>query len=425
MWKTKRVAVALGSNEGDRLSNLRLATEKLRHLADPEEPFLSSSVYETQPVLCPPGSAPFFNAVVEFASHEKPVVLLERLQRIESLLGRPASRKKNAPRTLDLDLLYVGDIIRNDQPPVLPHPLMAEREFVLAPLAEIAPTHLLDGQTIAEHLARLEQSAVRLQEPLASPVDARLFASKLIRTRKNGVPLTALTAYDYPGARILDEAGVDIILVGDSVGMVVLGYPDTTRVKLADIVHHLRAARRGTVNALLVADLPFETYRTPAHALSSALELIDSGADAVKLEGGEEMTGQIEMLCEHDIPVMAHIGMLPQHVLEEGGYHIKGRTPDEAARLVASAKAVQEAGAFAVVLEIVEHSTAALVRSAVEIPTIGIGSGTACDGQILVTHDLVGLYPWFTPPFARPEADLAIEATAAVKAFIRRTQARQ
>ena len=239
--------------------------------------------------------------------------------------------------------------------------------------------------------------------------------------KKRGEKITALTAYDYPTARLLDESGIDIILVGDSVGMVVLGYEDTTEVTLAEMVHHTRAAARGVKRALLVGDLPIHSYDDAPQAVASARALMEAGAHAVKLEGGASHVAQIAAIVAEGIPVMAHIGMLPQSVREEGGYKVKGRTRAEAEGLLNDAAAVEKVGAFAVVLEIVTPETARQITNALKIPTIGIGSGSHCDGQILVTHDLIGLFPWFTPKFVSPEARVADEIRRATRAFIRRT----
>lgn len=240
--------------------------------------------------------------------------------------------------------------------------------------------------------------------------------------KQRGEKITALTAYDYPTARLLDESGIDIILVGDSLGMVVLGYEDTTRVSLEEMLHHTRAAARGVKKALLVADMPIHTYETPNQAVATAKRLVDAGAEAVKLEGGATHVAQIEAITSAGIPFMAHIGMLPQNVREEGGYKIKGKTESEAEALISDARAVEQAGAFSVVLEIVIADLAKQISATVEIPTIGIGSGDYCDGQILVTHDLIGLFPWFTPKFVSPEARVADEIRRATRTFIERTR---
>lgn len=248
-------------------------------------------------------------------------------------------------------------------------------------------------------------------------------AMQSLRDKKQrGERITALTAYDYPTARLLDESGIDVILVGDSLGMVVLGFEDTTQVTLADMVHHTRAVARGVKRAVLVADLPIHTYEAPDRALNAARQLMWAGAHAVKLEGGVSHVPQIEAIVDAGIPVMSHIGMLPQSVREEGGYKVKGRTAAEAESLLRDGLAVEAAGAFAVVLEIVAPETARNVTAALQIPTIGIGSGDGCDGEILVTHDLIGLFPWFVPKFVKPEADVAGEMRRAFAAYIERTR---
>jgi 3-methyl-2-oxobutanoate hydroxymethyltransferase len=240
--------------------------------------------------------------------------------------------------------------------------------------------------------------------------------------KRRGEKITALTAYDYPTARLLDESGIDIILVGDSVGMVVLGYEDTTLVTLEEMLHHTRAVARGVKQSLLVADMPIHTYDTPGQAVATAEKFIEAGAQGVKLEGGVSHVAQIEAIARAGIPFMAHIGMLPQSVRDEGGYKVKGRTQTEADALLADAEAVEKAGAFSVVLEIVVPDLAKRITNAIAIPTIGIGSGEHCDGQILVTHDLIGLFPWFTPKFVSPEARVADEIRNAARAFIERTR---
>jgi 3-methyl-2-oxobutanoate hydroxymethyltransferase len=242
---------------------------------------------------------------------------------------------------------------------------------------------------------------------------ARIRAMKPARRK-----IAALTAYDYPMARLLDESGVDVILVGDSLGMVVLGFPDTTSVTMEHMVHHCAAVARGVKTALIVADLPIGSYSTPGAALANARRLVAAGAQAVKLEGAR--AAEIRAIVEAGIPVMAHLGMLPQHVVEEGGYRVKGKSPGEAAALMDQARLVEAAGAFAIVLELVQPDAAARISQAAAVPTIGIGSGPACDGQVLVIHDLIGLFPWFRPRFAKPEADVATAIRSAIAAFQKR-----
>lgn len=240
--------------------------------------------------------------------------------------------------------------------------------------------------------------------------------------KARGEKIAVLTAYDYPTARLLDESGIDLLLVGDSVGMVVLGYPDTTLVTLDEMIHHTRAVARGVQRAPVMADLPIATYDTPEQAVASARRLIEAGAHAVKLEGGASHVGQIRALVGADIPVMAHIGMQPQSVRIEGGYRMKGKTSEDAARLLADAHAVEEAGAFGLLLELVHPETAHRITDAIKIPTIGIGAGPNCDGQVLVTHDLIGLFPWFTPKFVAPAANISQQIREAAAEFMRRVK---
>jgi 3-methyl-2-oxobutanoate hydroxymethyltransferase len=214
---------------------------------------------------------------------------------------------------------------------------------------------------------------------------------------------------------LLDEIGVPVILVGDSVGMVVLGYPDTTRVTLSDMEHHVRAAAQAHPRALLAADLPYRTYDSPRQAVENARRLMAAGAEAVKAEGGRIIIEQVRAITNERIPFIGHLGMLPQHVLEEGGYKIKGKTDSERQGLMDDALALCEAGAFAIVLELVKSDVAQEITARVPVPTIGIGSGPHCDGQILVTHDLIGTFPWFTPRFVKPRMNAAEQIKTAVK----------
>ncbi|MGD0351010.1 MAG: 3-methyl-2-oxobutanoate hydroxymethyltransferase [Verrucomicrobiota bacterium] len=240
----------------------------------------------------------------------------------------------------------------------------------------------------------------------------------VIRAMKaRGEKIAALTAYDFSMTKLLDEAGIPLILVGDSLGMVVLGYPDTTHVTMADMEHHVRAAARAQPQALLAADLPFGSYETVDAAVTNARRLVAAGAEAVKAEGGRSILPQVSAIIAAGIPYCGHLGMLPQHVREEGGYKIKGRTEVEREALLGDARALADAGAFALVLEIVTPPVATEITARISIPTIGIGSGEGCDGQILVTYDLIGLFPWFRPRFVKPGANCALEIKSAVAAW--------
>jgi 3-methyl-2-oxobutanoate hydroxymethyltransferase len=238
-----------------------------------------------------------------------------------------------------------------------------------------------------------------------------------IRSLKGQQPIAALTTYDYPLTRLLDEAGIPLLLVGDSLGMVVLGYPDTTHVSMADMEHHVRAAARAQPAALLAADLPYRSCLSPNLALANARRLTAAGAQAVKAEGGRALLDPIRAIIAEGIPFLGHLGMLPQNVLLEGGYHIKGRTESEHQALLADAHALADAGAFAIVLELVTPLVAREITRAIPIPTIGIGSGPDCDGQILVTHDLIGLFPWFTPRHVKPQIHAGTQISAAVQTW--------
>ncbi len=239
--------------------------------------------------------------------------------------------------------------------------------------------------------------------------------SLLARLRE---PISAITAYDYPSARLCDEAGVQLILVGDSVGMVVAGGEDTTAVELDDMIYHTRIVRRGVKSAVVVSDLPIHTYRNPEEAVATSRRLIEAGADAVKLEGGFGQLDKVRAITSAGISFCAHLGMLPQRVREEGGYKKKGKSEEEARTLVASALALEEAGAFAIVLESVVPEVAAEITRSLSIPTLGIGSGWDCSGQIRVLHDVTGAYPWFVPPFARVHGDVAGEMRRSLAAYL-------
>jgi 3-methyl-2-oxobutanoate hydroxymethyltransferase len=250
----------------------------------------------------------------------------------------------------------------------------------------------------------------------SSPVPISL--PTLLRRKGAHPPVSALTAYDYPTARLLDEAGVEVVLVGDSLGMMVLGHPDTTLVTMEEMLHHTRAVVRGTQRAFVMADLPFGSVLTPSLAVDNARRLRDAGAHAVKLEGGASHADQIAAIVAHGIPVMAHIGMQPQRVKEEGGYRIKGRTEPERDALFTDAQVVHDAGAWGLLLELVTPAVAGAITAASPLLTIGIGSGPDCDGQVLVVHDLVGGFPWFRPKFAPCHGDVAGEICRAVHQFI-------
>ena len=235
----------------------------------------------------------------------------------------------------------------------------------------------------------------------------------------NKKKITCLTAYDYPTARLMDEAGVDVVLVGDSVAMVVLGHESTLPLTMEESLHHTKAVRRGVQRALVVADMPFGTYQGDVNeALKNAVRFVkEAGAEAVKVEGGERRLEVIARLTEAEIPVMGHVGLTPQSVNAMGGYRVQGKTAGGAEQLLRDARAVEAAGAFAIVLEGIPRELAAEITKNVRIPTIGIGAGPDCDGQILVLHDLLGLTFQEPPKFARRYANVGEVISQAVREY--------
>jgi 3-methyl-2-oxobutanoate hydroxymethyltransferase len=238
--------------------------------------------------------------------------------------------------------------------------------------------------------------------------------------KRRGEKITCLTAYDYSFASLLDTAGIDMIMVGDSLGMVMQGHDSTLPVSVADMVYHARCVARGTKRALIIVDMPFMSYQqSPAHAFASAGRLMQKGgAQVVKLEGGEPMAGTVRFLVERGVPVCAHLGLTPQSVHQLGGYRVQGREATAAEKIRHDAKVLQEAGASLLVLEAVPSELAKTITSDLEIPTIGIGAGPDCDGQVLVLQDMLGIYPRPSPKFSRNFMQGAASVEAAVKSYI-------
>jgi len=254
-----------------------------------------------------------------------------------------------------------------------------------------------------------------------SPTRPSKITAPAVRARKvrdGAEPLVMLTAYDAPGARMADEAGVDVILVGDSLAMVVLGYDDTLQVTVADMAHHVAAVARAKPKPLIVGDMPWMSYHVSIEdSVRNAATLVQAGAASVKLEGGAKRVPVIEAIVDAEIPVMGHLGLTPQSVNAMGGYKVQGREQSAARALVTDAQALQDAGCFAVVLEGVPDEVARLVTEAVDIPTIGIGAGPHCDGQVLVYHDVLGIEDRITPKFVRRYADVKTASVEALAAF--------
>jgi 3-methyl-2-oxobutanoate hydroxymethyltransferase len=252
-----------------------------------------------------------------------------------------------------------------------------------------------------------------------NPAPKKIRTSTLAALKKQGRPFAVMTAYDYPGARALDEAGIEVALVGDSLGMVVLGEESTLAVSMDAMVHHCRAAVRGAGSALVVADMPFMSYQAGiADALRNAGRLVkEGGAHAVKLEGGAAVVQTVAALREAGIAVMGHIGLTPQSVHALGGYRLQGKAAAQAAQILKDAKALEKAGAFAVVLEVVPAALAKRISKALAIPTIGIGAGVGCDGQVLVMHDALGMSPEGAPRHARQYDNLYGRMVQGLKAY--------
>ncbi|MBN2549218.1 MAG: 3-methyl-2-oxobutanoate hydroxymethyltransferase [Anaerolineales bacterium] len=255
---------------------------------------------------------------------------------------------------------------------------------------------------------------------LSPPTERKKVTLPYLRTKKQrGEPISMLTAYDYPTALLIDQSGIDLILVGDSLGMVVLGYPNTLSVTMEDMLHHCRAVARGAQGALLVGDMPFMSYQvSTAEAIRNAGRFLqEAGMDAVKLEGGRERLEAIRAIVTAGIPVMGHLGLTPQSVHQLGSFRPQARQAAAALRLLQDALLLQEAGCFSLVLESIPARVAESVSSRLEIPTIGIGAGAGCDGQVLVTHDLLGLFERFTPRFVRQYAQLGEAMRQAFEAY--------
>ncbi|MBI3996154.1 MAG: 3-methyl-2-oxobutanoate hydroxymethyltransferase [Candidatus Omnitrophica bacterium] len=254
---------------------------------------------------------------------------------------------------------------------------------------------------------------------------SKMTIAELLKRKRQAGKITMLTAYDYPIAKFVDAAGVDVILVGDSLGMVVLGYESTTPVTMEEMLHHAKAARRGVSRALLVGDMPFLSFRSStADAVKNAGRFVqEAGCDAVKVEWKHGIEDVTKAIVDAGIPVMGHVGLTPQTAAAEGGFGMRGKDAESAARIIGQAIALQEVGCFAMVLECIPDVVAQEITQRLTIPTIGIGSGPWCDGQVLVTYDLLGLYDRFTPSFVKQYATLGTTIRDAVTAYVRDVKA--
>jgi 3-methyl-2-oxobutanoate hydroxymethyltransferase len=246
------------------------------------------------------------------------------------------------------------------------------------------------------------------------------------KLKEKNEPIVMITAYDYVSARMADEAGVDAILVGDSLSMVIQGHENTIPCTIDDVIYHTRLVRRGAKRAFLIADMPFLSYQVSIEeGIKNAGLLLKAGAEAVKIEGGREVKELVEKLVSYGIPVMGHIGMTPQHVYSFGGYKLQGKTEEQKKRLLEDARILEEAGVFSIVLEMIPAEVAKEITDSVKVPTIGIGAGPHCDGQVLVFHDLLGLYPDFRPSFAKAYRELYREGLEGIREFTKEVKSRK
>lgn len=255
---------------------------------------------------------------------------------------------------------------------------------------------------------------------MAEGREGKVTIPRLLEMKRERERIGMLTAYDYPTARILDQAGVDVLLVGDTLGMVVLGYESTVSVTLEDMIHHIRPVVRGTERALVIGDLPFGSYNEgTVQAVRSATRLVkEGGCDAVKLEGGVEMAPTVRAVAEAGIPVVGHVGLLPQSAAKVGGFKVQARTAEDAAVLVESGRALEKAGAFMVIIEAVPAPVGELLSRSLTVPVVGIGAGPGCDGQVLVTPDMLGVQQEFTPRYLKRYAALAPTIEYAVHQYL-------
>lgn len=248
---------------------------------------------------------------------------------------------------------------------------------------------------------------------------SRFTIQDFLKRKKEGKKITMLTAYDYPFAQIVDEAGIDVILVGDSLGMVVQGMENTLPVTMDEMIYHTKMVTRAVKNAMVIGDMPFMSYQTSIQegVKNAGRFLKEAGASAVKLEGGAEVAEHIKAMTKSDIPVLAHIGLTPQSIHRMGGYKVQGKTEESAKKLIEEAHIVEDAGAFSLLLEAIPMNLAKKITEELTIPTIGIGAGSHCDGQVLVLHDVIGLFERFVPKFVKQYANLKEEVLKAVKIY--------
>jgi len=381
--------VALGSNLGDRAAHLDAARRALAALPGTRL-IAASRVEETAPLGGMP-QPPYLNQMVLLQTRLDPRELLEACQAIERAEGRVRTERWGA-RTLDLDIVRYGRRHLAEPDLIIPHPELPNRDFWLRELAEL-------------------ESMSADARPHTVP--------DLLAMKAAGRRIVMLTCYDAAFARLLEAADVDVLLVGDSLNQVVAGRESTLSATLDQMIYHATAVRRGSGRALVFVDLPFLTYQVsvPEAIRNAGRVLQESGTHGVKLEGGRPMAETVRALVDRGIPVLGHLGLTPQSVHALGGYRVQGRDAATADRLFADAQALEEAGACGVVLELLPSALARRISAALTIPTIGIGAGPGCDGQVLVLHDMLGLNEGFNPKFLKRYAELGEAVRAAVRGY--------
>jgi 3-methyl-2-oxobutanoate hydroxymethyltransferase len=381
--------IALGSNVGDRHENLKNAIAGIARFAEIRT---ESRILETWPILIR-AQGRFLNQGILIATDKNPAEVLAGTQEVEKSIGRKR-RIKNGPREIDIDIVWcsVGPTQTRDLK--IPHPYNRAREWVRQIMRELKGD-AIDSETGVAWGNITGKSIMNVND--------------FVKKKTAGEKITVVTCYDHTFARLVARTSVDAILVGDSLGNVVQGNPNTLAVTVDDMIYHARIVRRGAPQAFIIVDMPFMSYQTSVEdALKNAGRIIkETGADAVKLEGGAEVAPQIRALVQSGIPVMGHLGLTPQSLLAFGGYKVQGKSADAATKIFADAKAIEEAGVFGMVLEMVPVALGEKISNALTVPTIGIGAGDKTDGQVLVLTDLLGLDPDFVPRFVRKYADLS------------------
>ncbi|MBV6493423.1 MAG: 3-methyl-2-oxobutanoate hydroxymethyltransferase [Turneriella sp.] len=381
--------LALGTNVGDREQNLARAREGIARIAEIQR---VSRVLETWPILIR-AQARFLNQGLYVKTPKNPSEFLMLLQSIEIELGRK-KRVKNGPREIDIDIIWSSEGLVETSVLRIPHPFNRARSWIREIMYELAP------ETIDVE-AKLEWKKIQGR----SIMNIHDFAKK----KEAGEKITVVTCYDHAFARLVARTSIDAILVGDSLGNVIQGNPNTLSVTLDEIIYHTKIVRKGAPQTFLIADLPFMSYQTRVEdALYSAGRILkETGADAVKLEGGSFVVEQVKKMVQSGIPVVGHLGLTPQSVLAFGGYKVQGKSVEAAKQILEDARLLEEAGVFALVLEMVPEALAQKITETIRIPTIGIGAGVKTDGQVLVLTDLLGLDPDFSPRFVRKYANLS------------------